>query len=617
MAAHLSAPPVLSTPDTHIFSEITPNITQPTIQASDEVLIAKYEIERTLHEIRSRKWQRIALQFPDEMLPDAPRVFRLLSRGIEAELPMDIPRSNEESKDQESNAQKAFAQRDQISNSAATSTTEPPSPPLAKDMTNLSLTPTSSALASLPKFFILADTSYSPCCVDEIAAEHVSADSVVHYGRACLSPTSRLPVLHIFTSNTLDHDNVVEAFVQTFPDKQGDGVIVMADVPYAEHVDSVVRRLRETAGYENVLSTEVARDPQAEIPNRRVIGLGSYPAARESQSAEEQSQQQQHEEGPLKQHSIFHISHPPTALLLTLASRVKSIHIYSTSKKPAPATSELVTSTASLLRRRYALLTSLSAVHIWGVLVNTLSVTRYRESITAIRTLIESSPGRKAYTFVVGKLNAAKLANFAEIGGWVVVGCWESSLVDSKEFFKPVITPFELQICLQGDRGRVWTGEWRGGLDGLQLGNDEAGETSHGGPEGDGNGNDGEDDGEEQHDFDSEPESAPPEFDLRTGKYVSQSRPVQPRKSPSYAAHSPETALKKRAKGDVASIRGAVSPAADFLRQKRTWQGLGSDFEIKYEEDGGEEEEGGLMKEGRKGVARGYVVGDGEGQEWR
>jgi diphthamide biosynthesis protein 2 len=38
------------------------------------------------------------------------------------------------------------------------------------------------------KTYILADTSYGSCCVDEIAAEHINADVVVHYGRACLSP---------------------------------------------------------------------------------------------------------------------------------------------------------------------------------------------------------------------------------------------------------------------------------------------------------------------------------------------------------------------------------------------------------------------------------------------
>jgi diphthamide biosynthesis protein 2 len=27
------------------------------------------------------------------------------------------------------------------------------------------------------------------CCVDEVAAEHVNADLVVHYGHACMSPS--------------------------------------------------------------------------------------------------------------------------------------------------------------------------------------------------------------------------------------------------------------------------------------------------------------------------------------------------------------------------------------------------------------------------------------------
>jgi diphthamide biosynthesis enzyme Dph1/Dph2-like protein len=26
------------------------------------------------------------------------------------------------------------------------------------------------------------------CCVDEVAAEHIKADALIHYGRACLSP---------------------------------------------------------------------------------------------------------------------------------------------------------------------------------------------------------------------------------------------------------------------------------------------------------------------------------------------------------------------------------------------------------------------------------------------
>jgi len=34
----------------------------------------------------------------------------------------------------------------------------------------------------------VSDRPYPSCCVDEVAAQHVNADAVVHYGHACMSP---------------------------------------------------------------------------------------------------------------------------------------------------------------------------------------------------------------------------------------------------------------------------------------------------------------------------------------------------------------------------------------------------------------------------------------------
>lgn len=38
------------------------------------------------------------------------------------------------------------------------------------------------------KLFIMADTTYGSCCIDEVGAQHVNADCVIHYGHTCLSP---------------------------------------------------------------------------------------------------------------------------------------------------------------------------------------------------------------------------------------------------------------------------------------------------------------------------------------------------------------------------------------------------------------------------------------------
>lgn len=52
----------------------------------------------------------------------------------------------------------------------------------------------------------------------------------------------------------------------------------------------------------------------------------------------------------------------------------------------------------------------------------------------------------------VGKLTPAKLGNFLEVETWVLVACGENSLVEAhKEFLRPIITPWELEVAL-GER---------------------------------------------------------------------------------------------------------------------------------------------------------------------
>ena len=68
------------------------------------------------------------------------------------------------------------------------------------------------------------------------------------------------------------------------------------------------------------------------------------------------------------------------------------------------------------------------------------------------------SADKRAYTFLVGKPNVAKLANFPEIDVFVLVACTELTFIDSKEFLQPVITPWELEIACNKELD--WTGEY-------------------------------------------------------------------------------------------------------------------------------------------------------------
>lgn len=576
-SASPAAAPALSTPDTRIFEDQSP---KPDIsklpRLSDEQLRITYEISRTVDELRQGKWKRIALQFPDHLLVDAPRVFQELARGLKQ------------------------ARRKNSSNPILSS---PPVEAAQEELSNgMQKTSLSEEAPDVEeKLYILADTSYGACCVDEVAAEHANADVVVHYGRSCLSPTVRLPVIYVFTKPELDLEAVSRSFSDTYKNLD-QKIVLMADIPFQGHLTPFAELLH-SKGFTNIFTTDVIHNVASPLPNRTV------PA--------EVTQ----DESALANFSLFHISDPPPSLLLTVSSRVHSIFIYPTTqapdgdKTPQPL---LSTSTASLLRRRYALLTRLSTAPVIGILINTLSVASYMDILAHLKRLIASA-GKKAYTFVVGKVNAAKVANFAEVGGWVVVGCWESSLFDSTEFWKPIVTPWELELALLPDDQRVWTGQWRGDFGAVLAGStDPEVATSANGVSLHDDSKRSNDDAEspsskeiEEEDGDSEEESAPPDFDLRTGRYVSHSRPmgrVSSRPTAKPASGESAQTLIKRANGDLATIGGAVSPAAEFLRNTRSWKGLGSDFAVEYDAEGNMKDEGAAkMEVGRRGIARGYV----------
>lgn len=510
----LTTAPVLSTPE-----DILPIASSETVSStlSDASLQRIYEIPSTAQALLDGSYNRIALQFPDHLLTDAPRVATALQ----------------------------------------------------------------SSLPERSKVHILADTSYSACCVDEIAAEHVDAQVVVHYGRSCLSPVKRLPVLYVHTEQELDRDVACEKFEKEFADREAK-VVVMADLTYQHHVKPLVSMLKER-GYTGVVRTEVVRDPAGAIPNRRIP------------DAELDAE-------TLKTYSLFHISDPPTSVLLALHSRFASLHILS------PNTSSIdnpTMRTAGLLRRRFARVLSLASAGVVGILVNTLSVANSIESIDLLRKKIAAA-GKKSYTVVVGRLNPAKLANFAEVEGWVVVGCWEGGLVEEDAgYWRPVITPFEMEVALMKEEERVWGGEWWGGIEKMKL-EEETGKDENQQPK-----RPEEERIEVQEDLEDgvdEDESLPPEFDLRTGKFVSHSRPMRltvQSKSSSGANKASEALIKRSAPGELASINGVASPGAEFLKSGRTWQGLGTDFAENTETST-------IIEEGRSGIARGYTVAEGE-----
>lgn len=273
--------------------------------------------------------------------------------------------------------------------------------------------------------------------------------------------------------------------------------------------------------------------------------------------------------------------------------------------------------TNRLLMRRYAAVQKARDASVVGLLVGTLGVQSYLPLLAHLRQLLSGrrpgakksttrgGQGRKVYTISVGKLSPAKLANFQEIDIFVLLACPENSLVDavdptgsrSKEFYKPIVTPYEMMLAL--DESRSWTGSYV--LEMNRLAEEAA--QADAGPQkeddGDGSGDDSED----------ELDGGRPHFSLVTGGYVSRQKyeshrfGEEPKHITEADANDPanqsSVILKDATSGQMTRI---LDSASALHLSGRSWRGLEQRLGM---------DEPSVLEEGRAGIARQYAEADG------
>ncbi|KAH0618697.1 hypothetical protein JD844_018119 [Phrynosoma platyrhinos] len=269
--------------------------------------------------------------------------------------------------------------------------------------------------ASGAKMYILGDTSYGSCCVDEVAAEHVGAEAVVHYGPACLSPCRKLPVLHVFGCEPLDVMHCAEVFQELHPDHQTH-VVVLTEVAYSHAVDDLASKLQPI--YPNVVFSQLnSKEPiNSTQPVSGLVKQFGRCFAIDKQLG-------------LEKYSMFYVgSEGPELTNFMLSWNQCSFSSFN------PKTGQGRWETLDVnraLRRRLYLVERARDAQVVGIVVGTLGVADYLSVLEHLRDIIHKA-GKRSYTLAVGKPNPAKLANFLEIDIFVLVACPQNSLLDSR-----------------------------------------------------------------------------------------------------------------------------------------------------------------------------------------
>lgn len=304
------------------------------VRAADADVAAFYEIARTAAQLRAGGFRAVALQFPDSLLPDAPRVQRELTA--------------------------ALGERFAVADGSA-------------------------------RVFVLGDTSYGSCCVDEVAAQHLAADCVVHYGRTCLSATSKLPVAYVFGRASIDVDACVDALGvlvtrDIAPEK---AVLVLYEPSYHHAVPTIVSQLQARVGGERrLLAGDMAmfysplEDPTssaeaASTTATTVIG-GQQLRLRDDEHASVDS--------PDKFAIVYIGAESPHLTSILLRHSALECFSYLPSAQTVRREGAGVN---RALRRRFFLVQQAKEAQIFGILMGTLGVAQYLDVVQSLQQLIK------------------------------------------------------------------------------------------------------------------------------------------------------------------------------------------------------------------------------------
>jgi len=346
------------------------------------------------------------------------------------------------------------------------------------------------------KLFVLGDTSYGSCCVDEVAAQHGLAAAIVHFGPSCLSPPSYLPVLFIFGKESIDIEDLLEKCVSTFPTSSD--LLFLLDPLYSHAEEILEEKLKPRLvncvvgkilipaktgsvccnGGVGVTSSKGGGCGGSGDASCNAEGIGdcfsesltkndeiSFSATdvkvgRNTIDDEELNSQDRDVSEvcrrtinippgkKMEDYKIVYVGMEGPALNNLILHFQNEFYTYN------PRSNELRKESLNVNKtflRRYVLIEKAKDADIIGILAGTLGVANYLDIIKRLKELIKSA-GKKSYAFVVGKINVPKLANFQEIDAFVLVACPENSLIDSREFYQPVLTPFELEVALNPNR---------------------------------------------------------------------------------------------------------------------------------------------------------------------
>ncbi|XP_069363496.1 2-(3-amino-3-carboxypropyl)histidine synthase subunit 2 [Maniola hyperantus] len=276
--------------------------------------------------------------------------------------------------------------------------------------------------------YILGDTSYASCCVDSVAAMHVQGEAVIHYGHTCFT-AANIPVFTVLPKRQLNIDVTKKLLIEHFS-TGNDKLCLFYGAEYEYCKDELI-----SFYFQRYPECSVAFIEIEEVPNR-YLGRVVRNVRNDTLSLDD-----------IKDCSCVYVgSRGQTLFNFTISIPACKWYLLDPDESKISCSEETTWSK----RRRY-LVEKCKDANVIGILVCKLAGDQTKHIISRMKQLCKVN-GKKSYIISVGKPNVAKLANFPEIDIYVMIACPENDLYSNRDFYKPIVYPFELEVALNSNR---------------------------------------------------------------------------------------------------------------------------------------------------------------------
>ncbi|GBE58974.1 Diphthamide synthesis [Babesia ovata] len=104
---------------------------------------------------------------------------------------------------------------------------------------------------SIDEVIIMADVTYGACCIDDITAQTIGCDLIIHYGHSCLVPVTSVAVqcLYVFVEINFSPHYLAKAVMQVF--KPHDKIFLMGTIQYSNVLREAATIIDEVGYFNN------------------------------------------------------------------------------------------------------------------------------------------------------------------------------------------------------------------------------------------------------------------------------------------------------------------------------------------------------------------------------